>query len=632
MAGLIHFFRWVARRGVIFAFDVAMAAASFLGACYLRIGDDFLQASFTLKGTVIFAAVAAVVFLVFRLERKLWRYASMQDLQTIVKSVTLAVLIFFPVMFVFTRLDDFPRSVMAMNWFLLIVLLGGPRFIYRMLYERSLGMLSEPVSLQKIPVLLVGLGENAAQFLRAVQHKHYASYVVLGIIDDDPKNKGTTIHGVPVLGGRSQLKAIVQKCKNRGEAPQKIILSSPNAHGEPVRELLKTIEGLGMTLAKLPRITDLKAGEEALEIQPIAVEDLLGRAQNTPPLGRRKELIENHAVLITGAGGSIGSELSRQVAKLNPSKIILFEHSEYNLYLIDQQLQELCPNVPRYSVLGNVRDKEALEKIFKTHEIEVVFHAAALKHVPLVEENVIEGVLTNVIGTSYVADLCKSYKVGRMVLVSTDKAVDPTSLMGVTKRVAERYISELGEGKSKGSTSFAVVRFGNVLDSSGSVVPLFRKQIAAGGPVTVTHPSMVRYFMTIAEAVQLVIQAATLIDKESRNALFVLDMGEPVRILDLAKQMIKLAGFEPEKEIDITYSGIRSGEKLEEALFYTHEAKEKTLYHSIHRVADHVNYENKIEKLVATLEKSCKKRDEKNVRELLCLAVPEYQQEQLKAA
>ncbi len=332
---------------------------------------------------------------------------------------------------------------------------------------------------------------------------------------------------------------------------------------------MKTTDTLGFTLAKLPQMSDFKENIDKVEVKPVAIEDLLGRAQKAPELGRRKELIEGMVVMVTGAGGTIGGEMVRQIAAYNPTKLILLDISEYNLYKIGKELADINPDVPVRCSICDVRDNLALESIFIKEKPQLVFHAAALKHVPIVEENLAEAVLTNIIGSKNVADCSVKYGANKVVMISTDKAVNPTSLMGVTKRIAEFYVQSLGSSGKCGITSFATVRFGNVLGSSGSVIPLFQNQLESGGPITVTHPDMVRYFMTVPEAVELVLQASTLDsgNKNEKSSIFVLDMGQPIRINDLALQMIKLAGLRPEIDVKIEYTGIRRGEKLYEELF-----------------------------------------------------------------
>ncbi len=346
-----------------------------------------------------------------------------------------------------------------------------------------------------------------------------------------------------------------------------------------MRRLLDLTDQRGMTLARLPRLTEFKSGAgDPIELQPIAIEDLLGRVQTKLDRDGMERLIEGRRILVTGAGGSIGSELVRQIAGFRPARLTLLDNAEFQLYTVDLELAEKHPDLPRQAIFADVRDPAHMDAIVAGDRPDVVFHAAALKHVPLVESNPVEGVLTNVIGTRNTAEACRKAGVAAMVLISTDKAINPSSVMGATKRLAECYcqaldLAERARARREGgpATRFVTVRFGNVLGSTGSVVPLFQRQLAAGGPLTVTHPQVTRYFMTVREAVELVLQASA-VGIESRaedsGKIYVLDMGEPIKIADLARQMIRLAGLRPDKDVEITYTGLRAGEKLSEELFH----------------------------------------------------------------
>ena len=351
-----------------------------------------------------------------------------------------------------------------------------------------------------------------------------------------------------------------------------------------MRNLLEVSDKISVPLARLPRMSEIKQGiTDTLDIKPIAVEDLLGRPQNTHDKQVMRGFIEGKVVMITGAGGSIGSELCHQVAQYGPTSIILLEYSEYNLYRIDAELAETHPTLERKCIFADVRDTLHIDKVMAHYHPDIVFHAAAIKHVHIAEHNPEETIFTNVFGTKNVADACVRNKVGAMILISTDKAVNPTSVMGASKRVAESYCQALGQEEKHNATRFITVRFGNVLGSTGSVVPLFYKQLEKGGPITITHPDMMRYFMTIREAVELVIYAAAMGEKmrDQNGMIFVLDMGQPVRIVDLAVQMIKLAGLRPNEDIAIEYTGLRPGEKLHEELFHFAENSVPTSHESI---------------------------------------------------
>ena len=563
----------LSRVHVAFAHDVVMAALSFLVALNLRLGDEMwaMWGSGDLAlGTLLFVAVAIPVFISQRLYRGVWRYASVNDMVALIRASTMTVLIFMAVLFLMTRLTTLPRSVLVINWFVLLTLLGGPRFLYRTFKDKM--QTTRARRGNAIPALLVGAGDEAELFIRATRAAD-AEYRAVGLVSERGARVGRNIHGIDVLGAIDELDQVVAALKVKGEAPQRLIITDHRLDGSVVRELLDAADRLGMTLARIPRLTDLKEGVgERLTLRPIAVEDLLGRPQMALDRAGMERLICGRRVMITGAGGSIGSELVRQIADFGPSLLVLFEACEFNLYSIDQELTRRDGGPEHVPVLGDVRDAVRVRSVMADHRPELVFHAAALKHVPMVEYNPEEGVLTNAVGTRIVADACVETKVAMMVQISTDKAVNPTNVMGASKRVAEMYAQalDLQAGESEGGTRFVTVRFGNVLGSTGSVVPLFQKQLAAGGPITVTHPDMTRYFMTVREAVELVLQASAfgVAHPDYRGKIFVLDMGEPVMIVHLARQMIRLAGLRPDKDIEIVFTGLRPGEKLFEEIFH----------------------------------------------------------------
>lgn len=567
------------RARIAFGHDVFMAAVSFPLALYLRTGDwmIYLARDYLWQGTVLFAGVAALVFFMSGLYRGIWRYASTADLVAITKAVTLAILLFLPVLFLLTRLEQVPRSLPIINWFVLMALLGGPRFLYRILKDRRLDNVLAPAGTPRIPVLLVGAGDAAELFLRDIRRDRGSPYVPIGILDEKDTRVGRQIHGVSVLGTLDDIEMLLTGGK-LAEKPQKLILTKSDPSPELIRQVTGHAERLGLSVSRLPRLSELKQGAGGLaqvEIRPIAVEDLLGRPQQKLDIEAMRRLIADKRVLVTGAGGSIGSEIARQAADFGPARLALFDASEYLLYQIDMALSESHPNLTLEAFLGDVRDRTRVEQVMREFAPEIVLHAAALKHVPMVEHNPVEGVLTNVIGSRIVADACRAAGVGCMVQISTDKAVNPTNVMGATKRLAEAYIQALDPvSRAAGETRYVAVRFGNVLGSTGSVVPLFTRQLAAGGPLTVTHPDITRYFMTVREAVELVLQASAVgvEDSEAAGRIFVLDMGAPIKVLDLARQMIHLAGLRPDDDIKIEFTGLRPGEKLYEELLHGEEA------------------------------------------------------------
>lgn len=571
---IVRHFAFPRRGWVVFGHDVVMAAASFVLALYLRVGDNiffYFAPRDLILATTAFTCIATAVFLLTGLYKGIWRYASMADLLAIARASTITLAIFLLLLFLWTRLEPMPRSVPFINWFVLMALLGAPRFVYRIRKDRRQERRQAAASGHRIPVLVVGSGAEAELFIRGIKGDPRCVYDIVGIVAEKRKRVGQRLHGVPVLGVVEDLPQVVASARLSGKPPQRLVLAKDASDGALVRGLLETATALGLTLARAPRVTDFKSGPpDRVEPRPIAVEDLLCRPQT--PLDREamKALIKGRRVAVTGAGGSIGSELVRQVAGFRPSKLLLVEQSEFNLYTMDGEVRGQCPDLTCTPVIADVRNRERMHRLFDRFQPELVFHAAALKHVPLVEANPFEGIATNVFGTINVADAAVASGVGTLVMVSTDKAINPTSVMGASKRIAERYCQALDRRREAGrGTRFVTVRFGNVLGSTGSVVPLFQRQLAAGGPITVTHPDMRRYFMTVREAVELILEASVLAQDHASSAgkIFVLDMGEPVRIVDLARQMVRLSGLTPDVDVQIRFVGLRPGEKLFEELF-----------------------------------------------------------------
>jgi O-antigen biosynthesis protein WbqV len=606
--------------------DTAMAALSFVLALYLRLGDETgrYAGRYLFVYTLFCAGLCLLVFMRRRLYRGLWRYASTPDLVAIIKAVTLALLLFYLLLFATTRLEGIPRSVPFIQWLLLLALLGGPRFCYRILRDRQLGLATLLNADNRIPVILIGAGDRAELFLRDTRSGPSAQYLVVGILDDNPMRAGHTIHNVRIYGGMDSLPEVVARLARQGINPQRVILTYDRIEGPRVRRLFDVADKLGITLSRLPNLAEFKEGmRKGLEIRPVAVEDLLGRAQNVHDKTHVQASLKDKTVMITGAGGTIGAELVRQIASFAPRRILLFELSEYALYRIDLELARDFPQVVRAAIIGDVKNREHLNAVFAREEPQVIFHAAAIKHVPLAEANPEEAALTNVLGTAAVADASAAHGAEVMVLISTDKAINPSSVMGASKRVAESYAQALGgePGLNKG-THFVSVRFGNVLGSTGSVVPLFEQQLKAGGPLTVTHPDMLRYFMTVREAVELVLQAATL---PGRNGeVFVLDMGQPVKILDLAEQMIRLAGLRPHQDIKIEFTGLRPGEKMFEELFHPTEESARTAYEGIWLANPPQVPMDALLWQLNTLFEACGRRDGAGVVDALKKLVPEF--------
>ncbi|MFN4283703.1 MAG: polysaccharide biosynthesis protein [Alphaproteobacteria bacterium] len=622
------------RAALILVHDGIMAAAAYWLALQLRLGGgayDYSPDLITL-GTPLFVACALAVLVMLRLYRAVWRYVSIGELAQIARAAVLAVLLFVLALFFITRLEAMPRSALIITAVLLIAFMGGSRLAYRMIKDRGLkGLLSaRPAGASgQIPVMLVGAGDGAELFIRAMRANARAPYRVAGLIDDKGTRVGRQIHGLTVLGGLDDLAAVIERIGKSGDKPQRLIVSEDNLQGRRLRALVEQADRLGLTVARLPKLTDFReqsAEPVSLALRPIAIEDLLGRPQTVLDRGRMAALITGKRVLVTGAGGTIGGELARQIASYGPARLALLDHSEYALYSIDLEIGERAPALTRTAILADVRDDARIAAVIAEEKPELVFHAAALKHVPMVEMHPAEGALTNVIGTRNVAEACAAAGVSAMVTISTDKAVNPSSIMGATKRIAECAVQTIGAANP--ATRYVVVRFGNVLGSTGSVVPLFQRQLAAGGPLTVTHPDVTRYFMTVREAVELVLEASVLgtekTSGKSNDQIYVLDMGEPVKIADLARQMIRLAGLRPDQDVKIAFTGLRPGEKLYEELFHDAEALTPTRYPGIQTARPRGVDGATLAEGLAALEAAAKRRDRAALLALIGRLVPEY--------
>jgi len=615
-----------------FGHDVVMAALSFVLSLYLRVGGEITHYApgWLLAYDLGFAATAAVVFLWSGLYRGIWRYASLPDLLALLRATTLIILIFFPVMFVANRLTDMPRSLVGINWLLLMALLGAPRFAYRVFKDRGLDHVFEAKTYASVPILLIGAREGADLFIRAVARDPHRSYQVVGILADGVARVGRDIGGVPILGTFDDIEAVVERLTRRGARPQRLIVCTTTLERAVARRLLDFSTASGILLARTPRLTDFRTTreEDIQRVEPVAIEDLLGRPQTVLDRASMRALIQGRRVLVTGAGGTIGGELARQIASYAPAQLSLLDNGEYALYTIDQELKERFPDVPRQALIGDVRERRRVDEIMAAERPDLVFHAAALKHVPIVEANPIEGIVTNVLGTRNVAESCRGHGVATMVMISTDKAVNPVNIMGATKRLAEGICQTLDllESRRDHGTSYVTVRFGNVLGSTGSVVPLFQRQLAAGGPLTVTHPEISRFFMTVREAMELVLQASALAtgDADARGKIFVLDMGEPVKIVDLATQMIRLAGKKPGEDVKIEFVGLRPGEKLYEELFYANETLMPTTAPGIRLAAPRTIDYAMLARALDELAECARERREDRMMALLRTLVPEY--------
>ncbi len=617
-------------RGMIaYTHDIVMTALSFCIALYLRIGTDIFDLPYDqlLMGAGTLTVIGAVVYFFTGLYRGIWRYASIRDLNALAKAVTITLLVFLLAMFLWRNLEGLPRSLPFINWLVLMAMLGGPRLAYRIVRDRRLEFKFTPGGKRRIPVLLVGAGDGADIFIRSLSRMGSSEYRVVGIISENARRVGQHIQGVPVINTLDRLNDIVTTLAKSDDKPQRLILTSEDFDGAVVRTLFDQATTLGLTIARMPDVTDFKSSDpDKIKIRSIDVEDLLGRPQANLDREAMAAMIAGKRVLITGAGGSIGSELTRQISTFDPSESAILDASEFALYTIDMEIANTHPTLSRRTIIADIRDDERLDQVFDTFKPELVFHAAALKHVPLVEENACEGVSTNVFGTINVAEACIKHNVATMVQISTDKAINPTNVMGTSKRIAEQYAQALDVLSSDNNkTKFVTVRFGNVLGSTGSVVPLFQKQLEKGGPLTVTDPAMTRYFMTIREAVELILLASSKARSgaDQDGKIFVLDMGEPVKIMDLAQQMIRLAGFEPDVDIKIDITGLRPGEKLFEEVFHAGEDLIPTGSSGILLASPRITNIDELRKQLEPLKVASNTGNEVTVRAILSQLVPE---------
>lgn len=619
------------RNLLVLLHDTAMAFLAVWVSFYFRIGDAvFSRLDIIFDLAVAYSLIAAVIYLFTGLYRHVWAYVSFVDAVNIVRSAVGVALVFIPLMFLFTRLGDVPRSVPFIGWFVLVVFLATPRLTFRLFKDRRFGFLAAAEAV-KPPVLLIGAGDEAAHFIRATQLNMNSRYRVVGLVTATPGRVGQVMNGVDVLGLEIDIDSIIEKLVARNLTPERLILTREQNTRETVQSLLRTARSIGAELTKLPPLTDLRAYDEPdFAPRPISLEDLLGRPARTLDRDAMDALIRGKRVMITGAGGSIGSELVRQIAAAGPSHVSMLDHGEFNLYSIEQEVRVSWPDLDVRPIIADVRDQGRINAAFSSVQPDIVFHAAALKHVPMVEVNPLEGLATNALGTRTVADACIANNVPEMVLISTDKAVNPANVMGAGKRLAEIYCQAADVADC--GTRFITVRFGNVLGSTGSVVPLFQKQLAAGGPLTVTHPKIERYFMTVGEAVELVLQAAALgPGRNDRGAIYVLDMGAPVKIIDLARQVIHLAGKIPDEDIKIEISGLRPGDKLTEELFHGQEPPVCTNMDGILIARPRVSAIETVKARLDDLRDACSRQEESAALRVLTDLVPELSRPSLSS-
>ncbi len=552
--------------------------------------------------------IALCIFGLYGLYQRMWHYARIQDLLAIVGAVSVASALNF---IAFLALDiSFPKSIFLISWMLEIGGIG----LSRMMYKISFGGRSGETIKR---VLILGAGDGGALLVRELEsHPSKVKTKIVGFLDDDTKKIGSKLAGIPVLGAIDELDAWVER-----KPVDEIIIAIPSADGDTIRRMTAACRKSGCKVRIMPGLYDMISDQvSAKALRDVNLEDLLRRAPIHLDFERITGYIAGKTVLITGAGGSIGSELARQISQVGSRRILLLGRGENSIYLIHQELTARYPNQEYYPIIANITDRNRMEEVFREYQPEVVFHAAAHKHVPLMEMQPAEAVHNNVLGTKNVAELADSYKSEIFVLISTDKAVNPTSVMGATKRTAELVLQDIN---AESQTKYVTVRFGNVLGSRGSVVPLFEKQIAEGGPVTITHPEITRYFMTIPEAVQLVLQAGS---QAEGGEVFLFDMGKPIKIKDMACDLIELHGLVPNQDIKITYTGLRPGEKLYEELLTAEEGTTSTKHKKIFKAQIHPLESDKLEQQLQLL---LKERSTPEIIRILKELIPTYHNNQV---
>ena len=602
------------------ALDGALAAVAAVVARYVA------DPSGGLLHPLWFLAGGAITLLVgglpFRLSQQYWRFAGIEDLVGVAGGSVLSAVLFAALL----KSTGFPLPTLTfpvVHALTLMSFLGVPRVFYRLSRVRLRTGAPAPVQ----SVLLIGAGEGADAFLRALAVERRTRIRVIGLLALGRNQTGRRIQGRPILGGVSELRRVLERLADRDRLPDALVVTEAALAGSRMAYLLEEAQRQNIPVRQAPRATELRDAA-SLELKPVALEDLLNRPQVRLDREGMARLVRGRRVLVTGAGGTIGSELARQVAGLEPLALTLLDSGEFALWQIDLELGESHAELPRHAVIADVRDEKRLRAVFEKARPELVFHAAALKHVPMVEANPGEGLLTNAGGTRIVVDAAAAAGAAATVLISTDKAVNPSSLMGASKRLAEMYCQALDDlARDRGGMRCVTVRFGNVLGSTGSVVPLFRRQLARGGPLTVTHPDMQRYFMTVREAVGLVLQATVVGLEEGApdGGIFVLDMGKPVKILDLARQMIRLAGLRPEQDVAIQFTGLRPGEKLFEELFHGEEPPAPTGHPGLLMATPRSADAAEVRRVIADITAACHAGQLGTAMGLLGQMVPEFE-------
>jgi len=614
---------------IIVCIDVVLLAASWYTAFLLRYNFDLPQDSsaMVVRLLPVVILIKIIAFYFFNVYRGMWRYTSLIDLSNIIKASVLSTLVIISLIIFSHSFTGFARAILVIDGVVTILFISGSRVCLRLYFE----MMSEEVSngtltarllgkkknrKEAINLLIIGAGDSGEKILREIRDNVRLKYRVVGFLDDDLGKQGRMIHGVPVMGRIDELKVVAERMD-----ANEVLIAVPSATSQQMRGIVECCKLSGLVFKTLPGMGELIDGKVSVSaIRDVAYRDLLGREVVHLEEDRIGGYIEQKQVLVTGAGGSIGSELCRQICRFNPKTIILFDQAESPLYDIDLELRRNFPYIQIVPVLGDIRNRSRLIHTFEKHSPRIVFHAAAYKHVPMLEIQPWEAILNNIAGTRNVVNVARDFEVERFVLVSTDKAVRPTNIMGTTKRIAELMVQ--GQNCDDGATNrFITVRFGNVVGSVGSVVPLFKRQIEQGGPITITHPEVTRFFMTIPEASQLILQAGAM---GNGGEIFILEMGTSVKIADMARDLIRLSGFEPDKDIKIEYIGLRPGEKLYEELITEGEDIVPTDHKKIMVLTgmtceqDHLN--GQIDQLIET----AKNQDTEKIKTLLKHIIPEY--------
>lgn len=598
----------------VIAFDVLSIPVAWYLAYWLRYNmQPFSYQVFSadsIASLAVLMGLQVACYYYYRVYRGLWRYSSINDVVRIIKAVLTAVLLGIPALYLMSLLHSIPRSVWPLYTMLVTTLLCGGRFLTRFYRDRHAADGLEAQSSQR--VLIIGAGQAAESLVRDL--KRASHYQPIGFVDDNPAKLGMDIHGVRVLGSINELATIAGK-----HAVELVFIAIPSAKSAAMRRIVELCERCKIPFRTLPGLSALASGlVQVNALRDVRLDDLLGRDQVQLDWGRIVDSIKNKRIVVTGGGGSIGSELCRQILALKPASLLIVDNSEYNLYAVEQELRALQPAASIEIALISVTDEPAVERAFQRFKPQIVFHAAAFKHVPLLEHQMRVAVKNNVLGTQIVAEASVQAAVETFILISTDKAVNPTNVMGTSKRIAEIFCQNLNE---QVDTQFITVRFGNVLGSVGSVVPLFQKQLQAGGPLTVTHPDIQRYFMTIPEACELILQAMV---NGRGGEIFVLDMGEPIKIRYLAEQMIHLAGKIPGKDIEIQYTGLRPGEKLFEELFHESEPLSATRHAKLYQAKFRRLDWQELRRTFDLLNAACDSHNDHELHQLVKSLVPEF--------